>query len=101
MPTRLVLGVVAAVVVMGCAGDDPPDPPSPVPTTTSPTTETSEVDDEQALRQLTEAWYQTIQSIYVEGADPSDAKDFIAGEYLANFLEDVQERRDSGLTSRR
>lgn len=107
---RIVLPLVCllafAVGGLGGCGDDDPAPgataTSPPPTTTAPATTLSQADqDEAALRQLTHDWYETVQSIYVDQSDPELAEEFITGEYLSNFLEDVEARRAAGMTSRR
>ncbi len=92
------LALVAAGAVAGCGDDANPSSARPTdpPTTTAPaTTLTPEQADEAALRQLTEDWFEARSRVLHDGANPSLAGEFIAGEYLERFLQEVDEFRAS------
>lgn len=92
--------IAIGVALCGCGGDDEPAASDP-PTTTAPSTQPSstlspEAEDERALRQLAEDWFETRRDILNEGRDLILAEEFLVDEYLIFFQGKVTDIRDAG-----
>lgn len=95
---QLSVYLVASCLAFAACGGDDPDDAGPQPTTTAPSTTQPQDPDEQALRSLAEAWYETIRQIYDEGAETSTASDYLTEPYLGAFVRQVEEYRSGDET---
>lgn len=98
-----VCGTAAVVAILGC-GDDKPDAPAPTitsPSTTAPSTLDPESEDEAALRQLAEDWFEAVRRIFIDGEDPALAEQYIAGDYLDQFRQHVLDNEAAGYITER
>jgi len=87
------------VVATSCGGDD--TEARPRPTTTAPaTTQSQDADDEQALRQLAEDWYEASDAIYQHRAEPESASSYLVDPYLSAYVARATEVLESGQISR-
>lgn len=98
---RAVVPIVAAAVALcGCGGNEEPAASEP-PTTTTPSTTpsstlSSEAQDERALRQLAEDWFEAVRQILIGSRPLEDATDFLSRSYLRMFSEQVNQLEEAG-----
>ncbi|HYI62710.1 MAG TPA: hypothetical protein VEW93_12995 [Acidimicrobiales bacterium] len=101
----MIVGLTFALVLLlgGCSDDDPsPQTTDPAPTTTKPSTTLSQQqEDEQALRQLAEEWFEAVRRIFVDGEDPAIAERYVTGDYLTEFRRHVQDDAANGHVTER
>lgn len=101
----LLCAVLAVGLSPACSDDEPSsaDPPTttaPTTTTAPPTTLSPTEQDEQALHQLAEEWYESTDEIYANEAEPQSAEQFIVGDYLSGFINQVRDFREAGYSVR-
>lgn len=94
---------VALILVCGCGRNEPASPAGPAPTTTAPssTLGPEEEGDEQALTRLAEGWFEAIRRIFIDGEDLATAEQYVAGEYLEVFRQQVVDQAERGQRSER
>lgn len=91
--------VLFCLVAGACGGDDGTDADRQ-PTTTAPsTTRSPQEEDEEALRQLAEDWYETSDAIYQHRQEPATAEGFLVDPYLTAYVEQARELVESGRVS--
>jgi hypothetical protein len=90
--------IVFALALASCT-DDGENDADPQPTTTQPsttTTESPEAEDEQALRQLAEDWYEAYNVIFESRSSAEDAQTFLVDPYLRQFQTQFEDFVSSG-----